>query len=254
MLTELIGWICVLGWQTGITSIAFLTASQIQSLLVINDANYDFQQWQGTLLIIAVSFFSIIFNTYLAKRLPLVEGIVLIFHVCGFFAILVPLWVLAPRNTSSVVFTQFTDGGNWGSIGLSCLIGMLSPVFAFIGPDSATHMSEEIKDASIVLPRAMMWTAVINGSLGFIMLVTFCFTLGNIDDILANPDVMPFIQVFYNTTNSHVGTSVMTAILIILTTCGTITNVATASRQMFAFARDNGLPFSRFLSKVSTSL
>ncbi|KAH8811165.1 amino acid/polyamine transporter I [Xylogone sp. PMI_703] len=249
-LSYITGWVCVLGWQTGITSIAFLTASQIQSLLVINDVDYNFKQWHGTLLIIAVSLFSIIFNTYLAKRLPLVEGIVLIFHICGFFAILVPLWVLAPRNKASDVFTQFTDGGNWGNIGLSCLIGMLSPVFTFIGPDSATHMSEEIKDASLVLPRAMIWTALINGSLGFIMLITFCFTLGNIGDILSNPEVMPFVQVFYNTTHSHVGTSVMTAILIILTTCGTITNVATASRQMFAFARDNGLPFSRFLSKV----
>ena len=43
----------------------------------------------------------------------------------------------------------------------------------------------------------------------------------------------------------------MTAILITLTTCGCITNVATASRQMFAFARDGGLPFSTFLSHVS---
>ncbi|KAH8807566.1 putative GABA permease [Xylogone sp. PMI_703] len=249
-LSYITGWVCVLGWQTGITSIAFLTASQIQSLLVINNSQYVFQRYHGTLLIIGVCFFSIIFNTYLARRQPLIEGIVLILHICGFIAILVPLWVLAPRNKASDVFTQFTDGGNWGSIGLSCLIGMLSPVFTFIGPDSATYMSEEIKDASSVLPRAMMWTAIINGSLGFVMLITFCFTFGDIGDILSNPDIMPFVQVFYNTTKSHVGTSIMTTILIILTTCGTITNVTTASRQMFAFARDNGLPFSQFLSHV----
>ena len=139
-LSYVTGWICVLGWQTGITSIAFLTASQIQSLLIINDASYDFQRWQGTLLITAISFFAIVFNTYLAKRLPLVEGIVLILHICGFFAILIPLWVLAPRSGASAVFTQFNNGGNWSEMGLSILIGMLSPVFAFIGPDSATHV------------------------------------------------------------------------------------------------------------------
>ena len=54
----MIGWICVLGWQTGITSIAFLTALQIQSLLVINDASYIFENWQTTLFIIAISFFA----------------------------------------------------------------------------------------------------------------------------------------------------------------------------------------------------
>ena len=240
-----------MGWQTGITSIAFLTALQIQSLLVINDANYVFENWQTTLFIIAISFFAIIFNTYLANRLPLVEGIVLILHICGFFAILIPLWVLAPRNTAEEVFTQFSDGGNWGNIGLSCLVGMLSPIFSFIGPDSAVHMSEEIRDSSWVLPRAMIWTCLLNGTLGFVMLVTFCFCLGNVGQILSNPDVMPFVQTFYIATNSNAGTSVMTAILIILTICGCISNVATASRQMFAFARDEGLPFSKFLAHVS---
>lgn len=115
-------------------------------------------------------------------------------------------------------------------------------------------LAEEIKDASLVLPRAMMWTVFINGILGYVMLITFCFCLGDVDSILSNPDVMPFVQVFLNATNSKAGTSVMTTIVIILTTCGCITNVATASRQMFAFARDDGLPFSRFLSHVSQNL
>lgn len=245
------GWVCVLGWQTGITSIAFLAATQIQSLLVINDSSYDFQRWHGTLLIIAISFLAIIFNTNLAKHLPLVEGIILILHICGFFAILIPLWILAPRNSAESVFTEFTDGGGWGNIGLSCLIGMLSPVFSFIGPDSATHMSEEIKDASRTLPLAMVWTAVINGTLGFVMLVTFCFCLGDVETILSNPEIAPFVQVFLNATENKAGASIMTTIVIVLTVCGCISNVATASRQMFAFARDQGLPFSEFLAHVS---
>ncbi|KAH9207657.1 putative GABA permease [Leptodontidium sp. 2 PMI_412] len=244
------GWVCVLGWQTGIISIAFLTASQIQSLLVINNANYSFERWHGTLLAMAISSFAIIFNTYLAKKLPLVEGIILILHICGFFAILVPLWVLAPRHTSKDVFTKFADGGNWGSQVVSCIVGMLSPVFAFLGPDSAAHMSEETKYAARVVPSAMVWTVAINGVLGFVMLVTFCFCSGNVEEILANPDVMPFVQVFFVATESKTGTSLMTTIIIVLTTCGCITNVATASRQMFAFARDGGLPCSRFLAEV----
>ena len=113
-------------------------------------------------------------------------------------------------------------------------------------------MAEEIKDASYVLPRAMMWTAAINGTLGFAMLVTFCFCLGNIEDILANPDIMPFVQVFFNATKSKAGTSVLMTVFITLTVCACISQLASASRQMFAFARDNGLPFSKFLARVSS--
>jgi hypothetical protein len=34
-------------------------------------------------------------------------------------------------------------------------------------------MSEELKDASLHLPRAMMWATVLNGVLGITMLISF---------------------------------------------------------------------------------
>ena len=111
-------------------------------------------------------------------------------------------------------------------------------------------IAEEIKDASRVLPIGMMSTIILNGVTGFIMIITFCFCVGDVATILATPTGFPFIQVFYNVTNSHVGTIVMTCIIVIVLLFATITKVATASRQLFAFARDRGLPFSTYLSTV----
>jgi len=99
-----------------------------------------------------------------------------------------------------------------------------------------------------------MWAAGVNGSLGFVMVITFCFTLGDVLDILETPTGYPFIQVFYNATQSNAGTSVMTAILIVNITSACISTVATASRQTWSFARDKGLPFSSFISYVSFQL
>ncbi|MCJ1396698.1 hypothetical protein MMC18_009590 [Xylographa bjoerkii] len=227
------GWISVLGWQTGCASLAFLAGTVIQGLLVINDANYVFKNWHGTLLVIAITVFTIIFNSFLAKKLPMIEGIVLIIHLLGFFAVLIALWVLSPRNDPTAVFTQFSNGGGWSTTGTSVMVGLLSPVYALIGSDSAVHMSEEIKDAGIVLPRAMMWAMVLNGFLGFVMLITFCFTL-----------------VFYDSTQSNAGTSILTAILIVSLTSACISTVATVSRQTWSFARDHGLPFSSTIAYV----
>lgn len=95
-----------------------------------------------------------------------------------------------------------------------------------------------------------MASLFINGALGFVMLVTYCFCLGNVEDILTTKTGYPFIQVFYNVTKSAGGASAMTSILITMTVCGCISNVATASRQLFAFARDGGMPFSPFLAHV----
>lgn len=114
-------------------------------------------------------------------------------------------------------------------------------------------IAEEIKDASETLPRAMMSSVAINGVLGFIMLVTLCFTLGEVDAVLDSPTGYPFIQIFYNTTGSLAATNAMTAVLVITLTASTITEVATASRQLWSFARDDGLPFSSFFAYVSYS-
>lgn len=146
---------------------------------------------------------------------------------------------------------MFTDVRSGGSIGLSTLIGMLSPIFSFIGPDSAVHLAEECTDASRTLPRVMLATTLVNGALGFVMLVTFCMLAGNVEEILDTKTGQPFIQMFYNITQSHAGTSVMASILIIVSVFGCVANVAAASRQIWAFARDKGMPFSGWLAHVS---
>ena len=112
--------------------------------------------------------------------------------------------------------------------------------------------AEETKDASRVVPTGMMWTVILNGSTGFIMVLTFCFCIGNIEDALNTPSGQPYIQVFLSATGSYAGATVMAALIIFMTLCATIGVVAAASRQMFAFARDRGLPFASFLSHVST--
>lgn len=106
-------------------------------------------------------------------------------------------------------------------------------------------------DASRVLPRAMIGTALLNGAMGYVMLISYLICMGNVKEVRQSKTGFPFIQVFFNSTQSHTGTSLMTAILIIMTLCGTVSNVATSSREMFAFARDRGMPFSKFFSHVS---
>lgn len=111
-------------------------------------------------------------------------------------------------------------------------------------------VAEEVRDASRTLPMAMLWTLITNGIAGLVMVITFAYCLGPLDEALKPPYFFAFIGTFYTATGSHAGATVMNCIITLLTLCSAITNVATGSRQMFAFARDNGLPFSRLLSYV----
>lgn len=246
-----IGWCCCLGWVTGNPAAAQLTSTLVQGLVLLKNENANFVAlWQTALLIMVFIVAAVAFNIFLAGTLPLAEGIFLGLHIVGFFAFLITLWVMSDHAPASQVFTQFSDGGGWGNQGLSCLVGITTPLWCFLGPDAGAHMAEELKDASRVLPSAMVWATFFNGLLGLVMLITFCFCLGNVDDVLNSPTGVPIIQVLYNSTGSMAGTTVLTVILILLSLIGTITCVAASSRQMWAFARDKGFPFSDFIAFV----
>lgn len=62
-ISYLMGWLCVLGWQVGCTSGAYLVGTQIQGLIVLNNPDYVYERWHGTLLTMAVSAAAILFNT-----------------------------------------------------------------------------------------------------------------------------------------------------------------------------------------------
>ena len=198
------------------------------------------------------------FNVFCARALPLTELVFTVVHLVGFFAFLAVLWATSEHAPASVVFTQFEDYGGWGNKGLSTLVGITTPLWCFLGPDAGAHMSEELKNSARVLPSAMMWGSVLNAVLGFVMLVTLCFCLGPDwqDGVLGLGDTptqtgIPIVEVMYRSTGSIAATSILIALLIMLSAIGTVTVIATSSRQVWAFARDGGLPYSRMIRHVS---
>lgn len=135
-----LGWLTAIGWQTFLASVSFVTGTMIQGLIALNNSEYPFHAWHGTLLTIAAIAFSIIFNTLLAAHLPLIECVVLIVHVLGLFAIIIPLWVLAPRQTARAALLEFSNNGGWPTTGISAMIGLTTPLTALIGYDCSVHM------------------------------------------------------------------------------------------------------------------
>ncbi|KAL8991783.1 MAG: hypothetical protein Q9169_007652 [Polycauliona sp. 2 TL-2023] len=242
------------GWQAGMLSVAFIVGTIIQGLITLNNPDYGFERWHGTLLVWAVTLFCVIFNTVFAKRLPIIENIVLVIHVLGLFAVIIPLWILSPKPPATEALLTFTNGGGWSTTGLSAMIGLLAPVGSLTGFDCVVHMSEEVEDAGRTLPRSIMWAVWINGAMGFIMAITMCSCLGDLSEIIDTPTGFPFIQVFYNSTNSYAAANVMTAIMIVTLTACCISEVSTSSRQLWSFARDKGIPFSNWFAYVSPTL
>ena len=111
-------------------------------------------------------------------------------------------------------------------------------------------MSEEIRNASTVVPRAMVFSIMINGTLGFGMLLAVLFCIGDPEQILGSPTGYPFMAVFEQATQSKGGALAMSAIVGALAIVATISWVASASRMLWSFARDRGMPGWQYVSRV----
>lgn len=113
-------------------------------------------------------------------------------------------------------------------------------------------MAEEVENASTVVPRAMVWSFTLNIPFTFGMVISYLFCMPSVEDALSDPTGFPFIYVFRQATGTSGGTLGMTVVILLLLIMITISSLASTSRQTFAFARDNGLPFSRWLGHVSS--
>lgn len=119
----------------------------------------------------------------------------------------------------------------------------------FLGSDAMAHMSEEVTDAGRNVPIAIAWGYFSNGIMAAILLIAYLFATPSVEDSLNDATGFPFIYVFREAT-SVAGVNGLTAITLLPVIFSNILFNASTSRQTFAFARDNGLPFSRWIGKV----
>jgi len=141
----------------------------------------------------------------------------------------------------------FPQSDNVAYLFLLCL---LLPVYTITGYDASAHTSEETKSAATSVPKgivsAVFWSSIV----GWIMICAIT---------LAIPDMAVAASqgwgMFFGTMDAIMPQSLKTVlymgILIAQFLCGLAT-VTSASRMLFAFSRDDGLPIgSKALSAVS---
>lgn len=252
-LSYFIGWMSALSWQAGFASGPFLVGTIIQALLTVNDLSYEPRNWQGTLFVFAVVLLIFILNVWAANAIPTIINLLFFAHVFGFLAIIVILWVRSPHNTADAVFTQFSNEGGWNSMGLSLMVGQISAIYGLICSDGAAHISEEIQNAGLAVAHTMVWSYVLNGTLGLVVLITYLFCITSVDDALNDPSGYPLLYVLRNTV-SRPGLNAICSLLLILLFAGSMSSNISASRQIWAFARDRGLPFSAWIAHVHPRL
>lgn len=111
-------------------------------------------------------------------------------------------------------------------------------------------MTEEMKNAKKDAPKAIIWAVWIGAITGFIFLVAVCFCIVDIDAAASTPTGVPIFEIFRSATRSFGAAMVLSIQISIISLVSLAFLCAQSSRLAFSFARDGGIPFSRYFSKV----
>ena len=167
------------------------------------------------------------------------------------------LLVYAPHHQLSRLWTfsnysGAAGGSVWpktGSVFMLLMLGLLLPIYTLTGYDASAHTAEETRDAARNVPRGII-QSVFWASL-FAWLLSCAF-------VLAIPDMDAAAKqgwnVFFWVMDQIVPRPLKITIYALVLTAQFLAGLATVtsvSRMIFAFARDDGLPASRILKRVS---
>ncbi|KAK5694409.1 hypothetical protein LTR17_024831 [Elasticomyces elasticus] len=248
-LSYITGWSSTLAWQSGNAIGIFIVGSLIQTIISINDESYGFAAWQCTLLAFGAMLIAYCGSVYGSKALPYWQNAVFAVHIMAYFAYIIPIWVSAPTATHQQVWTEFSNEGGWSSMGLTVLIGQLTGISQQVGLDTAAHMSEEVRNASASVPKAMLYIYFCNFFLMFPAFLTVCYHIPDIDAALNDSTTYPAIYVLRQSMSPG-WVTVILVIILLLNIASNMVYLTAVSRDLFAFARDKGFPFSKWLSTV----
>ncbi|SCV00062.1 LAMI_0G02652g1_1 [Lachancea mirantina] len=241
---------------SGVCSIDYGLAEEIMAAVVLSkDGNYE--PSRGALYgVFAASVVAMTLCTCLASsvisRLQTVSIVSNCFIILLLF-IALPIGTKINRggfNDASYIFGNFENLSDWNNGWQFCLTGLMGCVWTIGAFDSCVHQSEEAKDAKKAVPIGIIGSILACWVLGWLInIVLMACASQDLNAILSSPTGFALAQVIYDSLGKKWAIAFMSLIAYCQFLMGA--SIMTAvSRQIWAFARDDGLPFSFYIKKV----
>lgn len=177
-ITWMQGWVTWFAWVSALAGSTSSEANILLGLVGTNYPSYEFQSWHVTMLIMAQLVLVGLINMYAFRIVPWLELVAGCMHVILWVIFVIVLVTLAPRHNADFVFFERSVSSGWDNSFVSWNLGLLVPAWGFIGFDGVVHMSEEVRKAKKAVPRAMIWTIMLNGTLAYGIIIVLLFCMG----------------------------------------------------------------------------
>lgn len=157
-------------------------------------------------------------------------------------------------NDAKYIFGDFENFSPWADGWAFLQYGFLPAAWTIGAFDSCVHMAEEVKNPVKNVPYGIVGSIGACGIMGTLICIVIAACLpADIDSIINTPSGQPLTQMFYNVLGKKWAIAFMSLCALCQFLMGASVMVA-ISRQIWAFARDDGLPLSRVLKIVDKKI
>jgi amino acid transporter len=151
------------------------------------------------------------------------------------------------QRISFLAQTGFTTRAD-GSVALGFANGLVLSMFTFTGYDASAHLAEETHDPARRTPWGILTSVAVSAVAGYLLLAAITLAIRDLPAIAS--DKHAALAVMRVALGDGFGRLAMGLALAAMWFCG-LSSVTSASRTMYAFSRDRGLPFSPLISRVN---
>lgn len=127
------------------------------------------------------------------------------------------------------------------------LNGLVLSMFTFTGYDASAHLAEETHDPARRTPWGILTSVGVSAIAGYLLLVAVTLAIRDLPTIAA--DKHAALAAMQGALGSGWGRGAMGLAIAAMWFCG-LSSVTSASRTLYAFARDRGLPASSAIGRV----
>jgi amino acid transporter len=139
-----------------------------------------------------------------------------------------------------------TEGHYWPAF----LASSLAAMFCYYGFEACGDVAEETPDASRMIPKAMRLTIYIGGAAATWICLAFVLSIPDIGAVMSGKDSDPIVTLLRSAMGETGFRAVIVVVLVSFISC-LLSLQAAASRLVFAYARDQMIFGSKYLSRMS---
>ncbi|HEY3227576.1 MAG TPA: amino acid permease, partial [Roseiflexaceae bacterium] len=161
--------------------------------------------------------------------------------VFGDFKIASPLFAIIPGLTSLYQAAPFA---------LVFVLALLQAQWTYTGYDASAHVAEETVLARLNSAWGVFLSVAVSAVVGYIMLLILTWTIPNGDVAATANDAYPVLQIVYGNLSAFFANLIAVIIGVAMWLCGSA-SITSMARMWYAFARDDGMPGSGLIKRVS---